>query len=162
MPDEPEEQAVKKFQLQLETFGQQARPKFSIIGDLSLCMRTCSTPEVKLTLSEATRRAMAELEKQRMTLEAKIKKDLEMAAKAAEKAKKSAKGKPGASSKPPNIKEKQKKTKLKLKLMVDKFNKKYLPSDHSIWLELSTKPKNEPPFVDYKKTQLMLNYGIKF
>ena len=164
MPDEPEDEAVKKFQLELDNFGKRTKKGVHVIGDLTLCMRTCNTPDVRLTLSEATRRAMAELERERATLENKIKKDLALAAKKAEKAEKAKKGKipPGKGAKPPDIAGKQKSTKLKLKLMVDKFNKKHLPSDHSVWLELSAKPMNTAPFVDHKKTSLILRYGIKF
>ena len=158
---EPEDEAVKKAKAQLEAFGKRNQQRFRIIGDLNLCMRTCTTPEVRLTLTEATRRAIAEIEKEKASLDSKLQKDLQQAAKKAAQAKK---GKPqkGAGAKPPDIPGKQKSTKLKLKLEVDKFNKKFLPNDHSLWLDLSAKPLNEVPFVDYKKTLFMLRYGIKF
>ncbi|MCF6234299.1 MAG: hypothetical protein L3J36_14540 [Rhodobacteraceae bacterium] len=161
MSDDPTDEAIKKVEIELDIFGKRARPHFHLVGDLSLCMRTCNTPELRMTLSAETRRIIAELEREANTLDNKLKKLLEDAAKRAAKAK-NAKIPAGQGAKPLDIPAEQKKAKLKLKITVDKFNKKYLPSDHSIWLEPSAKTKNEFPFIDYKKPTVMLKYKIKF
>ncbi|MEW9918810.1 hypothetical protein AB2B41_04310 [Marimonas sp. MJW-29] len=154
MGDKPEEEVVKKFELELETFGKRNKQKFSLIGDLSLCMRTCKTPEVDTSLREMMRKAVAELNKDMLTTQQRIQQQIEQAAKKAEKEKKAGNAK--AAKKASEDAKLAKQTKAKLKLKFDKFSKKYLPSDNTFFLEFQPKTKSEFPFFDVKKSFLFL------
>ena len=155
MSNEPEDEAVKKFELELETFGKRNKPKLKLVEDLTLCMRACNTPEMRSNLSEMSRKVIADLEKEMNTTNQKIQKMLEAAAKAAEKAEKAKKDK--AAKDKVDAKAKAKQTKAKLKLKLDKFHKK-LPSN--IFIELHAKPKSKAPFVDPKGSGLSI--GVQF
>ena len=154
MGDNPEDEVVKKFELELETFGKRNKPRFTLIGDVSLCMRTCKTAEVELSLREMMKRAVAEMHKDMLTTEKRLQTLMEQAEKRAEKERKAAGT--AAAKKASEDKKLAKQTKMKLKKKFDKFSKKYLPSDNVFFFEFQPKEKSKFPFIDAKKSFFFL------
>lgn len=149
---------TKKFQFELDSFGKRNAPRFRLINDLKLCLDACKTPEVSILLSEEVRKAMMEVDAQMALLNRNIQANTQATAKkCVQISKKTGSGK---GSKPPDYAGKEKETKMKLKVELNKCGKKWLPP--GAFFELSAKPSSKPPFVDYKKYPILFSLGWKF
>lgn len=150
MGDNPEDEIVKKFELELEIFGKKNKPRLKLMEDISLCIGTCKTPQVETSLREMMQKTLAEMQKEMLTTEKRLQTQLEQAAKKAEK-ENAAAGAAAAKKKKDDAKA-AKQTKAKLKITLDKFSRKYMPKDNTLFIEFTGKPKSKPPFVDPKKS----------
>jgi len=75
------EKEVKALSLEFRSFEKRNVQRFHILHDLSLASDTCKTPEVRLSISEMTRRYFAELRLEEQTLNKRIQKIVQGAAK---------------------------------------------------------------------------------
>jgi len=122
MPGKPDDEAVKLFQLELEIFGKKNAPQYRLIEDLSLCIHTCKTPQVGLSLREDMKKIVAEMAVKENTFNSRMNKMLIAEAKKIEKDK--------------NAKETDfKKSESAIQKLVDKFTSKYLGGVKGVYLK---------------------------
>ena len=80
MGDKLCDKEVKALSLEFRTFEKRNIQRFHILHDLSLANDACKTPEVRLSISEMTRRYFAELQMEEQTLNKRIQKIVQDAA----------------------------------------------------------------------------------
>ena len=76
-----DDEEIKAFQLELNTFGKRNTQRFRILEDLTLSCELCKTPEARQSITEMTRRYFDELRREEASLNKRIENMLRDAAK---------------------------------------------------------------------------------